>query len=151
MEVLAEALWLKNDPIAPFPTELPLTRPTGLSVTMVGLERARLVKGMVDILADALWLKNYHLAPFPTELNLTGPTRLLADKVRLERAIAGEGMAEVLAKALWLKNDPLSPLHPTELPMIGPTGLFSGHGWPGDGQGGRGGGGGLAEALRLKK
>ena len=98
----------QNDPIAPFPTELPLTRPTGLSATMVGLQRARMGKGMADVLAKALWLKNYCLAPFPTELTLTGPTRLSADKVRLERARAAEGMAEVLAESLWLKNYPLS-------------------------------------------
>mgnify|MGYP001107896932 CR=1 FL=1 len=39
-EVQAKALLLKNDPLALFPMELPLTRPTGPSVATVGLDMA---------------------------------------------------------------------------------------------------------------
>lgn len=36
-EVLAEALQLRNDPLAPFPMELPLTGHTRVSATNLGL------------------------------------------------------------------------------------------------------------------
>ena len=42
-EVLAKALQLKNNPLAQFPTELPLNGPTGPSAAKVWLEQARSV------------------------------------------------------------------------------------------------------------
>ena len=51
MEVLDEALQLKNDPLAPFPTELPLAGPSGPLAAMVGLEQGRPVEGIAYVLA----------------------------------------------------------------------------------------------------
>ena len=64
----------QNNPLAPFPTELPLTVPTRPWVATVGLERTRVVEGMAEIIPKALQLKNHPLAPLHTELPLTGPT-----------------------------------------------------------------------------
>ena len=58
VEVLAKALQPKNDPLSPFPTELPLTGSTGPSVAKGGgLEHARPVERMAEVLAEALQLK----------------------------------------------------------------------------------------------
>ena len=57
VEVLPEALQLKNHTPAPFPTELPLTGPTGLSAARVGPERARPVEGIAEVLAETLQQK----------------------------------------------------------------------------------------------
>ena len=61
MEVIDEALWLKNSPgsvrsicHALFAMELPSTRPTRVPAATVRLEQARRAEGMADELAEAL-------------------------------------------------------------------------------------------------
>ena len=83
-EVLVEALQLKNDPLAPFPTELPLTMPTrSWWAARVWLEQVGVVEGMAGLLPEALELKNHTLGLFPTELPLN----------RAHRAIGSQGGA----------------------------------------------------------
>ena len=83
-EVLVDALQLKNDPLALFPTELPLTMPTGSWwAATVWLEQVGVVEGMAEVLPEALQLKNHPLALFPTELPLN----------RAHRAIGSQGGA----------------------------------------------------------
>ena len=92
VEVLAEALWLKNDPLALFPMELPSTGPTRVQVTTVRLVQARRAERILEVLAEALWLKNDPLALFPTKVSLTGPTGLSVGMVGL----GGQGLERMV-------------------------------------------------------
>ena len=65
VEILDEALRLKNYPLAPFPTKLSLTGPTRLSVTKLGLEQVKAEEGIAEVQAEALRLKNTPLGLFP--------------------------------------------------------------------------------------
>lgn len=86
-------LKLKNNPLALFPTELPLTGHTRVPAAKVVLEQARPLEGISEVLAKLFQLKNDPLSPIPTELTLTRHTRVLAAKVGLEQARPMEGIS----------------------------------------------------------